>query len=97
MPEFIGGQSQFGIGIGSFSSGFGRIVLPWLKTGGKALMREGLGTGLQIAQDALAGRNFGQSMRGRAKQAGQRLLHGAINHVTNEPHHLVSQFRRRRK
>jgi hypothetical protein len=78
---FVGGRSQRGHGIGSFFSGFGRMILPWLKTGGKALLREGVGTGLQVAQDALGGRNVGESFREHAKQAGQRLLHGAADHL----------------
>lgn len=55
--------------------------MPWLKTGGKALLREGLGTGLQVAQDALQGRNVGEAFREHAKEAGQRLLHGAVDHL----------------
>lgn len=82
MPVFVGGRSQRGRGIGSFFSGLGRTILPWLKTGGKALLREGVGTGLRVAQDALAGRNVGESFRDHAKQAGQRLLQGAVNHVS---------------
>jgi hypothetical protein len=81
LPVFIGGRSQRGHGIGSFFSGLGRMVLPWLKTGGKALLREGVGTGLQVANDALAGRNAGDSFREHAKEAGQRLLRGAAEHV----------------
>jgi hypothetical protein len=45
IPVFVGERSQRGHGIGSFFSGFGRMILPWLKTGGKALLREGVGTG----------------------------------------------------
>ena len=81
LPVFIGGRSQRGHGIGSFFSGLGRMVLPWIKTGGKALLREGVGTGLQVAQDALAGRNVGESFKEHAKEAGQRLLQGAVQHV----------------
>lgn len=92
IPVFVGGRSQKGHGLGSFFGGLGRMVLPWLKTGGKALLKEGLGTGLQIAQDALSGRNFGESMRDRAKAAGQRLLHGAVNHLNQSG----SGVRRRR-
>lgn len=50
-------------GIGTFLAGLSRMVLPWLKTGGKTLLKEGLGTDLQIAQDALSGRNFDEYMR----------------------------------
>ena len=81
LPVFIGGRNQRGHGIGSFFSGLGRMVLPWLKTGGKALLREGVSTGLHVANDALAGRNIGESFKEHAKEAGHRLLQGAVNHL----------------
>lgn len=82
IPVIVGGHSQRGHGISSFFVGLGRIVLPWLKTGGKDLLKEGLGTCLQIAHDALSGQNVGESMRDRAKETTQRLLHGAVNHLS---------------
>lgn len=95
LPVFIGGRSQGGRGIGSFFSGLGRMVLPWLKTGGKALLREGVGTGLHVANDALAGRNIGESFRDRAKESGRRLLQGAVDHVsTNQSGSGVKRRRR---
>ena len=112
LPVFIGGRSQHGHGLGSFFSGLGRTILPWIKTGGKALLREGLGTGLQVAQDALAGRNIGESFKEHAKEAGQRLLQGAVQHVVGnqsgsgirrraappgEPHHKRVKHSPRRR
>lgn len=94
LPVFIGGRHQRGHGIGSFFSGLGRMVMPWIKTGGKALLREGLGTGLQVAQDALAGRNVGESFKEHAKEAGQRLLHGAVEHLAGNQ--SGSGFRKRK-
>lgn len=58
------------------------MVLLWLKTGGKALLTEGVVTDLQVTLDSLSVRNFGESLPLRAKQASQRLLHDAINYVT---------------
>ena len=81
LPVFIGGRNQRRHGIGSFFSGLGRMVLPWLKTGGKALLREGVSTGLQVANDALAGGNVGDSFKEHAKEAGHRLLQSAVEHV----------------
>lgn len=82
MPVFIGGgRNQRGRGLGSFFGGLGRMILPMLKTGGKALLREGVGTGLQLAQDALAGRNLSESFKEHGKAAGQRLLQGAVSHI----------------
>jgi hypothetical protein len=94
LPIFIGGRSQRGRGLGSFFSGIGRMVMPWLKTGGKALLREGMGTGIQVARDALAGRDAGESFKEHAKAAGQRLLEGAADHLGGNQ--SGSGFRRRR-
>lgn len=84
LPVFVGGRNQRGYGIGSFFSGLGRMVLPWLKTGGKALLREGVSTGLHVANDALSGRNLGESIKDRASSAGKRLLGQAIDHISQE-------------
>ena len=81
LPVFIGGRNQRGHGIGSFFSGLGRMVLPWLKTGGKALLREGVNTGLQVANDALSGRNLGESIREHGRSAAKHLLHQATDHI----------------
>jgi hypothetical protein len=59
------------------------MVLPVLKTGGKALLREGALTGMQVAQDALKGRNVKESLKEHASEAGQRLLRGAVSYVGN--------------
>lgn len=81
LPVFIGSRSQRGHGLGSFLSGIGRMILPIFKTGGKALLREGALTGLQVARDALDGRNVGESFKEHARDAGKRLLHGAVDHL----------------
>lgn len=82
LPVFIGTRSQRGRGLGSFLSSVGRMVLPILKTGGKALLREGALTGMQVAQDALEGRNVKEAFRSRAADAGKRLLRGAVSDVS---------------
>lgn len=81
LPVFIGARSQRGRGLGSFLSGIGRMILPIFKTGGKALLREGALTGLQVARDALDGRNVKDSFKEHARDAGKRLLHGAVDHL----------------
>lgn len=82
LPVFMGSRSQRGRGLGSFLSGIGRMILPIFKTGGKALLREGALTGLQVARDALDGRNVGESFKEHAKESGKRLLYGAVDHLT---------------
>ena len=81
LPVFIGSRSQRGRGLGSFLSSIGRMVLPIFKTGGKALLREGAMTGLRVAKDALDGRNVNESFKDHARDAGKRLLHGAVDHL----------------
>lgn len=81
LPVFIGSRSQRGRGLGSFLSSIGRMILPFVKTGGKALLREGALTGLQVAQDALEGRNVKEAFKDHARDAGKRLLHGAVGHL----------------
>lgn len=95
LPVFVGGRSQRGHGLGSFFGGLGRMLLPFFKTGGKALLREGVGTGLRVAQDALAGRNVGDSFRNHAKEAGSRLLKGAVHHLADNQ--SGSGIRRKRR
>ena len=67
-----------GRGIGSVLSGLFRTAVPLLKSGGKAILKEGAKTGLQVAQDLLAGKNFGTAIKRRGKGAGQRLVKKAI-------------------
>jgi hypothetical protein len=82
LPVFVGSRSQRGRGLGSFLSGIGRMVLPILKTGGKALLREGTRTGLSVLSDVLEGKNIKDSFKDHATEAGKRLLHGAVQHVS---------------
>ena len=50
------------------------MVMPILKRGGKALLQEGLNTGLNIARDVVKGDNIKSATRKRVKQAGKNLL-----------------------
>ena len=50
------------------------MVMPILKRGGKALLQEGLHTGLNIARDVVKGDNIKSATRKRVKQAGKNLL-----------------------
>ena len=50
------------------------MVMPILKRGGKALLQEGLNTGLNIARDVVKGDKIKSATRKRVKQAGKNLL-----------------------
>ena len=81
LPVFIGGRNIRGRGLGSPLRGIGRSLIPLLKSGGKALLREGARTGMRVAQDVLSGQNIKSAMKQRARQAGKRLFNQAVGQV----------------
>ena len=77
LPVFVGGGGRRlyrGHGFGSLLAGIGRAVVPLLKKGGKALLKEGARTGLRVAQDVMSGKRLGSALKQRAGQSGKRLL-----------------------
>lgn len=56
-------------------------LVPLLTSGGKALLREGAKTGLQLAGDVLSGQSFKSAAKQRAQEAGKRLFQQAVGHV----------------
>ena len=77
LPVFVGGGGRRlyrGHGFGSLLAGIGRAVVPLLKKGGKALLKEGARTGLRVAQDVMSGQRLGSALKQRARQSGKRLL-----------------------
>ena len=76
LPVFVGGGGRCyrGHGFGSLLAGIGRAVVPLLKKGGKALLKEGARTGLRVAQDVMSGQRLGSALKQRAGQSGKRLL-----------------------
>jgi hypothetical protein len=68
MPVFHGVYDQRGHGLGSFLGSLAKKAMPLLKMVGK----RALGTGLQIAQDVIKGRNIKQSIQHRGKDAVKR-------------------------
>ena len=76
LPVFVGGGGRRyrGHGFGSLLAGIGRAVVPLLKKGGKALLKEGARTGLRVAQDVMSGQRLGSALKQRAGQSGKRLL-----------------------
>ena len=81
LPVFIGGRNIRGRGLGSLLGGIGRSLIPLLKSGGKALLKEGARTGMQVAHDVLSGQSVKSAMKQRAKQAGKRLFDQAVGQV----------------
>lgn len=85
LPVFIGGRNYTGHGIGNLLGGIGRAIVPLLRSGGKALLKEGARTGIRVARDVLSGQNIESSLKQRANQAGKRLFQQAVGHVMGEP------------
>ena len=77
LPVFIGRG-----GLGNVLSGLFRSVIPIMKSGGKALLKEGVRTGLGVAQDMMEGSNFKTAAKRRATQAGQRMVNTAISKLS---------------
>ena len=69
LPAFHGARFQRGYGLGSIFKGLFRWAMPHLQQGAKALGKKALQTGVQVAQDVLAGENVNTATKKRAKQA----------------------------
>lgn len=84
IPVFSGGSHR-GRGLGSILGGLGRSVMPLLKSGGKALLKQGLSSGMRLAQDVMGGKNIKSALKHRSKEAGANLLNRAMNHSFLQP------------
>lgn len=67
------------------------MILPWLKTGGEALLREGVGIGLQVAQDKLGGRNVGDPLENIPRKPGSD--YSTAPSITSTNHGVVCEKR----
>ena len=83
FPVYIG--SMRGSGVGSVLSGLFRAAIPLLKKGGRALLSEGLSSGLQVAQNVIDGQNFKKAVKQQSKKVGKRLLKRTIGHFNPTP------------
>jgi len=74
MPMFHGIPYQRGGSIGSIFRGLMKMLLPLAGAATRTVGKEAIHAGLNLASDALAGKNIKQSVKRRAKKAGNRLL-----------------------
>ncbi len=74
MVGFRGTAYQRGGGFGSLIGGLLKSFLPVAKTIGKTVGKQALRTGVEVAADALSGRNLGQSFEERGKAGAVKLL-----------------------
>ena len=68
LPAFHGARFQRRYGLGSIFKGLFRWAMPHLQQGAKILGKKALQTGVQVAQDVLAGENVKTATIKRAKQ-----------------------------
>jgi len=85
MLGFQGTRYQRGAGIGNFFGGLLRSILPMVKSAGKAIGKQALHTGLNVASDALSGRNVGESFEEHAKTGTRNLLSKAEVRLNKKP------------
>ncbi len=81
IPGFEGLPYQRGNGLGSFFRGLFRMILPVAKKVGKAVGREALATGANIASDLLKGQKFEESVKSRGKEGASNLLSKGATHL----------------
>ena len=89
MPVFIGRG-----GLGNVLSGLFRSVVPLMKRGGKALLKEGVRTAVQVGSDVLDGKNIKSAMKNRAAETGRRILRGTVRHF-DEDYNMDTTTRKR--
>ncbi len=78
MPVFLGARVQRGHGLGNLFAGLVRAAMPLVKKGVKAIGKQGMKTGIQIAGDVFSGHKPKQAAKRRAKQAGLQLIGSAL-------------------
>ena len=74
---FVGLPYQRGGGLGSFFRGIFRALLPIAKSAGKAVGKQALATGAQIASDVVAGKNVKAAAQLRTRRGASKLLRKA--------------------
>ena len=78
FPVFQGARTQKGSGLGGILGGLFKSALPLIKQGAKTLGREALRTGVELAQDAIEGKDIRSAAKGRIRSAGRNLTRRAL-------------------
>lgn len=84
LAVYRGATVQRGHGIGGFFSSLFKGAMPLLKSGLKTVGKEMLNAGVDIARDALHGKNVKQSAKERMMRSGDNLL-GALSAKMSAP------------
>ena len=72
---------QRGAGLGSLFRSLWRLVLPIAKSVGKSVGKQALKTGVQVADDVLAGQNLEQAVKRRGAAGAKKMLKQATKAV----------------
>ena len=93
-PVFVGSRIQRGHGIGSIFSGLFKAAAPLLKRGAKAIGKQALSTGMELASDLIEGKNFKTAAKSRLKRAGSNLINEAASSIGRPPGKRVKRNKR---
>ena len=88
MPVYIGRG-----GLGNVLSGLFRSVVPLIKRGGRALLKEGVRTAVQVGSDVIDGKNIKTALKSRTAETGKRMLRDTINNFEETETDSVAQSR----
>lgn len=83
--EVYRGQPQRGHGLGNFFRSLGRTVMPLISKGARAIGKQVLRTGAEVASDVLSGENVGESIKKRSKAAASDALDNYLNRKRKRP------------
>lgn len=78
LPVFRGLQVQRGHGLGNLVNAAFRMILPGIKSAGKAVLRQGVATGANILSDVISGQSLKQAAKRRALESGETLMNRAL-------------------
>ena len=81
---FSGIPYQRGNGLGSLFRGLFRVLLPVVKSAGRAVGKQALRTGAQIASDLVAGESLKSSVENRGRRGASNLLKKAAAEIKQQ-------------
>lgn len=93
LPYYKGVSLQRGSGLGGIFRSMFRMVLPLFKSGAKAVGKQALRTGVDIANDYIQGKDLKNASKQRMKEATKILTDKAADKVKN----MVGGHKRKRK
>ena len=81
LPVFHGVAIQKGHGLGNLLNAGLRMLLPGIKSVGKAVLSQGVDTGVNILSDVISGKSATTAAKRRALEGGENLMNRALAQV----------------